>query len=122
MLAGLSAGVLALSQLDNQATGKVYGVVSKALHIDLKSLHVDTVQISNAGHIVAGFVLCGLVQLIIRRWWVLPVVLLFFLGLEALQIFSTQRQACWLDVLRGWGGTLIAWFLIMTWRLLRMEK
>ena len=79
------------------------------MHIDLKALRLDTVQISNGGHIVAGFVVCGLAQLIVRRWWVLPLVMCFFLGIEVAQLFSAERQAGWLDVLRGWGGAVVAW-------------
>jgi len=112
LLIVLCAGTLLLSQLDNATTGKVYGTVSQMMHIDLKTLQVDTVEISNGGHIVAGFVLCGLAQVIVRRWWVLPLAMFFFLGVEGAQLFSAERQAGWLDVLRGWGGSMAAWGLV----------
>ncbi|MFT5701692.1 MAG: hypothetical protein ACI8ZB_004593 [Desulforhopalus sp.] len=117
----LSTSLLVLSQLDNDLTGKVYNTVSKTLYIDLKSLHVTTGMISDGGHIVAGFVLSGLMQLSIRRWWGLPITLLFFIGIEVAQIPSTQREASWLDLLRGWSGALAAWFLVQTWALTRKK-
>lgn len=117
----LLAGTLLLSQLDNATTGKVYNAVSQMLRLDLKALQISAVQVSNGGHIVAGFVVCGLAQLIFRRWWVLPLVMFFFLGIEAAQLFTTERQAGWLDVLRGWGGSVVAWGLIAIWvRLIRV--
>ncbi|MDD2462568.1 MAG: hypothetical protein PHI97_01090 [Desulfobulbus sp.] len=122
LLCILVAGTLLLSQLDNATTGKVYGSVGKIMHIDLKALRIDTVQISNGGHIAAGFVLCGLAQLIVRRWWVLPLAMFFFLSVEAAQLFSAERQADWLDVMRGWGGCLGAWGLIAIWERLSMGK
>jgi len=112
LLFALCVGTLLLSQLDNATTGKIYGSVSQMMHIDLKALQIDTVQISNGGHIAAGFVVCGLAQLIVRRWWVLPLAMFFFLGVEVAQLFSVERQAGWLDVLRGWGGCLVGWGII----------
>ncbi|MDD2540713.1 MAG: hypothetical protein PHH28_06675 [Desulfuromonadaceae bacterium] len=122
LLIALCAGTLLLSQLDNATTGKVYSSVSQMMHIDLKALQIDTVQISNGGHIAAGFVVCGLAQLIVRRWWVLPLAMCFFLGVEAAQLFSAERQADWLDVLRGWGGCLGSRGLIAAWeRIIRAK-
>ena len=45
LLCILVAGALLLSQLDNATTGKIYGAVSQMIHIDLKALQIDTVQI-----------------------------------------------------------------------------
>jgi hypothetical protein len=111
-----------LSQLDNATTGKVYGSVSQMMHIDLKVLKIDAVRISNGGHIAAGFVLCGVAQLLVRRWWVLPLAMIFFLGLEGGQLFSAERQADWMDVLRGWAGSVIAWGLVTVWVRLSRAK
>ncbi len=118
----LCAVTLVLSQLDNLTTGEVYGAVSQAFNIDLRSLGVRTEQISDAGHGVAGFVLFGVAQLAIRRWWVLPLALVFFLGVEVAQLFSVERQASWMDVLRGWGGVLAAWVLFVIGRMLGIGR
>ena len=99
--------VIVLSHLDSATVGKVYGVASQAMRIDLQAYKIDTVQISDTGHMVAGFVLCGLGQLIIRRWWVLPLMLVFFVALEVGQHFSPDRQADILDVMRGGVGALL---------------
>ncbi len=122
LLLSVSVVTLWLSQLDNMMTGRVYTVVSQFLSIDLKALGVTNTQISDAGHVVAGFVLCGFAQLVIRRWWVLPVALLFFLGIEAAQLFSIDRQAHWSDVLRGWGGVLVAWGMVMIVEFFRVGR
>ena len=99
--------VIVLSQLDSATVGKVYGVASQAMRIDLQAYKIDTVQISDAGHMVAGFVLCGLGQLIFRRWWVLPLMLVFLVALEAGQHFSPDRQADMMDAMRGGVGAAL---------------
>jgi hypothetical protein len=108
----LIAAVLILSQLSNTATCTVYGIIGRAVHLDLKVLRVDLVQISNNGHIVAGFVLGGLAQLLFKRRWVAPLTLAFFVALEIAQLFSMDRQGNLLDVARGFGGALCAWGLL----------
>ena len=83
LLLSLTLLTLVLSQLDNVSTGKVY-TVFQMIHLDLKTLHIKAVQISDNGHIVASFVLTLLALLTIRRWWVVPVMLLFFIGIGKL--------------------------------------
>ena len=106
LLIGMGLCVIVLSQLDSATVGEVYSFASQVMRIDLQAYKISTVQISDAGHMVAGFVLCGLGQLIIRRWWVLPLMLVFLVALEAGQHFSPDRQADILDVMRGGVGAL----------------
>ena len=119
-LLSLSVFTLWLSQLDNQTTEKVYTLVSQFFHVDLKALGVNATQISDAGHSVAGFVLYGVARFTIRRRWLLPLVLIFFAGLEAAQLFSVERQASWMDLLRGWSGVAIAWAMVTISEYLKM--
>lgn len=121
LLLSISVFTLWLSQLDNLMTEKVYAAVSQFFHVDLKALGINATQISDYGHTVAGFVLYGVARLTIRRWWVLPLALIFFVGIEAAQLFSVERQASWMDVLRGWGGVMCAWGLISIGGLFRMD-
>ncbi len=113
LLAALCFGVVALSQLDTVTVGKAYSTVSRSLHIDLKAFKVDTIQISNAGHLVAGFVLCGLGQLLFRRWYVLPLMLFLFLALEAGQYLTPDRQPDVQDLLRSWGGVILGYLTVL---------
>ncbi|TYO98341.1 hypothetical protein EDC39_107142 [Geothermobacter ehrlichii] len=109
---GLLVLTAVLSLLDGVTTEKVYTAAAHALFIDLKAHHIQSVQISDAGHFVAGFVLAGLGLHVVRRWWVLPLVLLFLGGIELAQHFSPERQASWSDLLRGTGGVLVAWTVV----------
>jgi hypothetical protein len=122
LLLSLSIVTLFLSQTDNQTIDQIYMAVIRFLHIDLGALGVTTTQVSDAGHGVAGFVLGGFSQFVIRRWWVLPLVLLFFLGMEAAQLLTVERQASWIDVLRGWIGATIACGMVMIVARFRMRR
>jgi len=104
---------LVMSQLDNVTTGKVYTAAFQMIHLDLKTLNIDAVQISDNGHILAGFVLGLLAQLCLRRWWAISLVLGFVVCIELAQFLSAERQASFADVLRGWGGVGGAWFLLL---------
>ncbi|MCB1761191.1 MAG: hypothetical protein KDI68_15580 [Gammaproteobacteria bacterium] len=106
LLLFLSVVVVFLSQIDHQALEQFYTAVTRFLYIDLGALGVTTTQVSDVGHSVAGFVLSGLAQIVIRRWWVLPLILLFFLGMEAAQLLSVERQASWIDLMRQAGSGL----------------
>lgn len=124
LLGILSSSILTLSQLDNLTTSKIYFSVINALHIDLKSLQISFVQITDTGHIVAGFVMGILALIIIQRSWVLPFTLLFFFILEAAQLLSVDRQASGVDLLRSWSGVLTAWVIIaiLKWFLSQRKK
>lgn len=109
--------IFILSQLDNATTAKVYAAACSVLNIDLKTMKFDVVQISNGGHTFAGFVLTGFSLCLIRRWWVLPALMFYFLGIEAAQLLTVDRQANWLDVFRSWAGIASAWgFLAILWK------
>ena len=109
LLISICVVIVVLSQLDSVDVGTAYGAVSQTLNIDLKALKLDTVQISNAGHFVAAFVLCLLGQLSLRRRWLLPVVLVFFLALELGQHFTLDRQPGVMDVVRSWSGCTLGY-------------
>ncbi|HXK57949.1 MAG TPA: hypothetical protein PLZ16_15020, partial [Gammaproteobacteria bacterium] len=44
-------------------------------------------------------------------WWVLPLLMIFFAGMEAAQLYSVERQASWMDLLRSWSSVVLAWGL-----------
>lgn len=110
LLALSAVAVAIISQLDNLTTGQLYTAVSSIFHLDLRQFNMTAVQISDNGHIVAGFVLAVLAQLTFRRWWAIPLVMGFMVALELAQLFSAERQTSFADVLRGWGGAGGAWF------------